>query len=59
MPRRAQVAGGVKVWLSTTPPHSFEIDLQESMASLQLELSSIESCAFLRLSAPVYPERGR
>jgi len=50
----------VKVWLSDDARRiPFEIDLQESMASLQLELSSIESCAFLQASAPVYPERGR
>ena len=41
--------GGMKVWLSEDPRRiPFEIDLQQSMASLQLELSSIESCAFLQ-----------
>jgi hypothetical protein len=40
--------GGVKVWLSEDPRRiPFEIDIQESMASLQLELKSIESCAFM------------
>lgn len=41
--------GGVKVWISDDARRiPFEIDIQESMASLQLELSSIESCAFLQ-----------
>jgi len=51
--------GGVKVWLSDDARRiPFEIDLQESMASLQLELSSIESCAFLQAGAePAHPEK--
>jgi hypothetical protein len=41
--------GGIKVWVSDDARRiPFEIDIQESMASLQLELSSIESCAFLQ-----------
>ena len=43
--------GGVKVWLSDDARRiPFEIDIQESMASLQLELKSIESCAFMLAS---------
>ena len=41
--------GGVSVWLSEDARRiPFQIDIQESMASLQLELKSIESCAFLQ-----------
>jgi hypothetical protein len=41
--------GGIKVWLSEDARRiPFEIDIQESMASLQLELKSIESCAFMQ-----------
>jgi len=41
--------GGVKVWIADDARRiPFEIDIQESMASLQLELQSIESCAFLQ-----------
>jgi len=40
--------GGVRVWLSDDARRiPFEIDIQESMASLQLELKSIESCSFM------------
>jgi len=43
--------GGIKVWLSEDARRiPFEIDIQESMASLQLELKSIESCAFMLTS---------
>jgi hypothetical protein len=43
--------GGIKVWISDDARRiPFEIDIQESMASLQLELRSIESCAFLQAS---------
>jgi hypothetical protein len=43
--------GGIKVWISEDARRiPFEIDIQESMASLQLELQSIESCAFLQAS---------
>ncbi len=43
--------GGMKVWLSEDPRRiPFEIDLQQSMASLELDLKSIESCAFLQAS---------
>ncbi len=39
--------GGVKVWVSEDERRiPFRIEIQQSMASLQLELSSIESCAF-------------
>lgn len=43
--------GGMKVWLSEDSRRiPFEIDLQQSMASLELDLKSIESCAFLQAS---------
>jgi hypothetical protein len=41
--------GGVRVWISEDARRiPFQIDIQESMASLQLELKSIEACAFLQ-----------
>lgn len=41
--------GGVKVWLSEDQRRiPFRIEIQESVASLQLDLQSVESCAFLK-----------
>lgn len=41
--------GGVKVWLSEDARRiPFQIEIQQSFASLQLELKSIESCAFMQ-----------
>lgn len=43
--------GGVNVWISEDARRiPFEIDIKESMASLQLELKSIESCSFMLAS---------
>ncbi|HEY8130827.1 MAG TPA: DUF3108 domain-containing protein, partial [Thermoanaerobaculia bacterium] len=43
--------GGVKVWVSDDHRRiPFRIEIQQSMASLQLDLSSIESCAFMQAS---------
>ncbi|HKS22662.1 MAG TPA: DUF3108 domain-containing protein [Thermoanaerobaculia bacterium] len=43
--------GGVKVWISEDPRRiPFRIEIQQSMASLQLELTSVESCAFMQAS---------
>jgi hypothetical protein len=40
--------GGVKVWVSDDARRiPFRIEIQQSMASLQLELTAIESCAFM------------
>lgn len=44
--------GGVKVWLSNDERRiPFRIEIQQSMASLQLDLKSIESCAFMQARA--------
>ena len=41
--------GGVKVWISEDSRRiPFRIEIQQSMASLQLELTSVESCAFMQ-----------
>lgn len=41
--------GGVKVWVSDDERRiPFRIEIQQSMASLQLELQSVESCAFMQ-----------
>jgi hypothetical protein len=41
--------GGVKVWVSDDARRiPFRIEIQQSMASLQLELTSVESCAFMQ-----------
>ncbi len=41
--------GGVRVWLSDDARRiPFRIEIQQSMASLQLDLKSIESCAFMQ-----------
>jgi hypothetical protein len=43
--------GGVKVWISEDARRiPFRIEIQQSMASLQLELTSVESCAFMQAS---------
>ncbi|MGN6186058.1 MAG: DUF3108 domain-containing protein [Thermoanaerobaculia bacterium] len=44
--------GGVKVWLSDDERRiPFRIEIQQSVASLQLDLQSVESCAFLVASS--------
>ena len=44
--------GGIRVWLSDdTRRIPFQIEIQQSMASLQLQLESVESCAFMRGAA--------
>lgn len=44
--------GGIRVWLSADARRiPFEIDIQQSMASLQLQLQSVESCAFMQTAA--------
>jgi uncharacterized protein DUF3108 len=44
--------GGVRVWLSEDARRiPFEIEIQQTMASLQLELQSVESCAFMQSAA--------
>jgi hypothetical protein len=41
-------SGGVKVWLSDDERRiPFRIEIQQSLASLQLDLQSVEACAFL------------
>ena len=41
--------GGIKVWVSDDERRiPFRIEIQQSMASLQLELQSVESCAFMQ-----------
>ena len=41
--------GGVKVWVSDDERRiPFRIEIQQSMASLQLDLQSVESCAFMQ-----------
>lgn len=41
--------GGVKVWLSDDPRRiPFRIEIVQSMASMQLDLQSIEACAFMQ-----------
>jgi hypothetical protein len=41
--------GGVKVWVSEDERRiPFRIEIQQSMASLQLDLQSVESCAFMQ-----------
>lgn len=43
--------GGVRVWISDDARRiPFAIEIQQSMASLQLELQSVESCAFMQAS---------
>jgi hypothetical protein len=43
--------GGVKVWLSEDSRRiPFRIEILQSMASLQLDLQSVESCAFMEAS---------
>ena len=40
--------GGVKVWVSDDARRiPFRIEIQQSMASMQLELTSIEACSFM------------
>ncbi len=42
-------AGGVKVWLSDDERRiPFRIEISQSIASLQLDLKSVESCAFMQ-----------
>jgi len=42
-------AGGVKVWLSEDERRiPFRIEISQSIASLQLDLKSVESCAFMQ-----------
>lgn len=44
--------GGVSVWISEDARRiPFRIEIQQSMASLQLELQSVESCAFMQTAA--------
>ena len=44
--------GGIKVWVSNDERRiPFRIEIQQSMASLQLDLQSVESCAFMQASA--------
>ncbi len=44
--------GGVRVWLSEDARRiPFQIEIQQSMASLQLSLESVEACAFMQASA--------
>jgi uncharacterized protein DUF3108 len=41
--------GGIKVWVSDDQRRiPFRIEIQQSMASLQLDLQSVESCAFMQ-----------
>ena len=41
--------GGIRVWLSDDDRRiPFQIEIQQSMASLQLQLQSVESCAFMQ-----------
>jgi hypothetical protein len=41
--------GGVRLWISQDERRiPFRIEIQQSMASLQLELKSVESCAFMQ-----------
>ena len=41
--------GGIKVWVSDDERRiPFRIEIQQSMASLQLDLQSVESCAFMQ-----------
>jgi hypothetical protein len=43
--------GGVRVWISDDSRRiPFRIEIQQSMQSLQLELQSVESCAFMQAS---------
>jgi Protein of unknown function (DUF3108) len=43
--------GGVRVWLSDDARRiPFRIEIQQSMASLQLDLQSVEACAFMQAS---------
>ncbi|HEY8849528.1 MAG TPA: DUF3108 domain-containing protein, partial [Thermoanaerobaculia bacterium] len=43
--------GGVRVWVSDDWRRiPFRIEIQQSMQSLQLELQSVESCAFMQAS---------
>ena len=43
--------GGVRVWISDDSRRiPFRIEIQQSMQSLQLELESVESCAFMQAS---------
>jgi hypothetical protein len=43
--------GGVKVWVSDDERRiPFRIEILQSMASLQLDLQSVESCAFMQAS---------
>lgn len=45
--------GGVRVWVSEDSRRiPFRIEIVQSMASLQLDLSSVEACRFLQASAP-------
>jgi linoleoyl-CoA desaturase len=42
-------AGGIKVWLSEDARRiPFRIEISQSIASLQLDLKSVESCAFMQ-----------
>ena len=44
--------GGVRVWVSEDQRRiPFQIEIQQSMASLQLSLESVESCAFMQVAA--------
>jgi hypothetical protein len=44
--------GGIRVWFSDDARRiPFRIEIQQSMASMQLQLESIESCAFMQVQA--------
>jgi hypothetical protein len=44
--------GGVKVWVSDDQRRiPFRIDIDQSMGSIQLDLKSVEACAFMQASA--------
>lgn len=41
--------GGIRVWLSEDARRiPFQLEIQQSMASMQLQLQSVESCAFMQ-----------
>ena len=50
--------GHVKVWLSEDERRiPFRIEIQQSMASLQLDLVSVDGCAFMKATRPVEASR--
>ena len=59
-PPNSKWNGGVTVWLSDDARRiPFRIQIDESLASLQLDLQSVEACAFMQAQAAPAPDTAR